>query len=177
MSPIWEIGHVAWFHERWELRHLRGEASVHPHADEFWDSAAVSHHSRWELPLPSREATLQYMRDTMDKALERLPDRDLTSHEAYFYWLGIMHEDMHGEAFTYTRQTLGYPAPVIWRAAVSALGRGGRGREMPRGQHTDRERSPARPSRIRQRKSETGTRKPLLHRALCGYERSVRRLR
>lgn len=118
--PIWEMGHVAWFHERWELRHLRGEASVHPHADEFWDSAAVSHHSRWELPLPSRAQTLQYMRDVMDKALDRLPDRDLTAHEAYFYWLGIMHEDMHGEAFTYTRQTLGYPAPSGWRApAVS----------------------------------------------------------
>src|ERR1700738_179620 len=75
--PIWEIGHVAWFHERWELRYLRGEASGHPHPEEFGAAASVSHHSRWELPLPSRAATLQYMQDAMDKALDRLPDRDL----------------------------------------------------------------------------------------------------
>lgn len=117
--PIWEMGHVAWFQEKWALRHLRGESSLHPHADAFWDSAAVSHHARWELPLPTRDGTLDYMRATLDAALERLPDRDLTDDEAYFYWLGIMHEDMHDEAFTYTRQTLCYPPPKGWHRAAS----------------------------------------------------------
>jgi gamma-glutamyl hercynylcysteine S-oxide synthase len=116
--PIWEMGHVAWFQERWALRHVRGEASIHPHADEFWDSAAVSHHSRWELPLPSRTATLQYMQEVLGRVLDRLPPRDVSEDQAYFYWLGIMHEDMHDEAFAYTRQALGYPAPVRWRAAA-----------------------------------------------------------
>lgn len=122
--PIWEIGHVAWFHERWALRHLRGEASIHPHADEFWDSAAVSHHSRWELPLPSRSETLAYMQEVLDMILDRLPSDGVTEDEAYFHWLGVMHEDMHDEAFAYTRQTLGYPPPPRWRrgpvAAASA---------------------------------------------------------
>ena len=27
--PVWEIGHVAWFQERWALRHLRG-LRAHP---------------------------------------------------------------------------------------------------------------------------------------------------
>ena len=116
--PVWEIGHVAWFQERWALRHLRGENSIHSHADEFWDSAAVSHHSRWELPLPSRDGTLQYMQDVLDKALDRLPNGDLTEEEAYFYWLPLMHEDMHDEAFAYTRQTLGYPPPTGWHSAA-----------------------------------------------------------
>src|SRR5207237_6246065 len=31
--------------------------------------------------------------------------------EIYFLLLTVFHEDMHAEAFTYTRQTLGYPAP------------------------------------------------------------------
>jgi iron(II)-dependent oxidoreductase len=31
-----------------------------------------------------------------------------------------MHEDMHGEAFAYTRQTLGYPPPPGWRRAASS---------------------------------------------------------
>lgn len=118
--PIWEIGHVAWFQEKWALRHLRGEASLHPHADEFWDSAAVAHHSRWELPLPSRADTLEYMSDVLDRVLERLPSDEIGDEEAYFHWLALMHEDMHDEAFTYTRQTLGYAAPRGWHAAREA---------------------------------------------------------
>jgi iron(II)-dependent oxidoreductase len=118
--PIWEMGHIAWFQERWALRHLRGESSIHPHADEFWDSAAVSHDSRWKLPLPSRTSTLQYMQEVLDRVVERLSVDSVSDHEAYFYWLGIMHEDMHGEALAFTRQTLGYPAPVGWRVAQSS---------------------------------------------------------
>jgi gamma-glutamyl hercynylcysteine S-oxide synthase len=38
------------------------------------------------------------------------PERDYLAQYAVF------HEDMHTEAFTYTRQTLGYPAPAIGRA-------------------------------------------------------------
>lgn len=128
--PVWEMGHVAWFQERWALRHLRGEASVHPHADEFWDSAAVSHHARWELPLPSRVKTEQYMRDVLDSVLERLPSGDVTDEEAYFHWLGVMHEDMHAEAFAYTRQTLGYPPPAGWRSAVATAAPEASGRDI-----------------------------------------------
>lgn len=117
--PLWEIGHVAWFQEKWALRHLRGRASLHPSSDEFWDSAAVSHHARWELPLPPRAATQQYMQDVLDAVLERLSRDAVTEDEAYFHWLGVMHEDMHGEALAYTRQTLGYPAPPGWRPAAS----------------------------------------------------------
>ena len=128
--PVWEMGHVAWFQERWALRHLRGEASVHPHADEFWDSAAVSHHARWDLPLPSRVKTQQYMRDVLDRVLERLPSGDVTDEEAYFHWLGVMHEDMHAEAFAYTRQTLGYPPPAGWRSAAATAAPEASGRDI-----------------------------------------------
>src|SRR5579864_8843622 len=115
--PVWEIGHVAWFQERWALRHLRGERSIHPHADEFWDSAAVSHHARWELSLPSLTSTQCYMQQVLDAVLERLSEGGVSEDEAYFHWLAIMHEDMHGEALAYSRQTLGYPASPGWRPA------------------------------------------------------------
>jgi iron(II)-dependent oxidoreductase len=106
---------VAWFQEKWSLRHLHGAPPIHPNGDQFWDSAAVSHHARWELPLPPRIATQQYMQAVLDAALEKLPAGDISENAAYFYWLAIMHEDMHGEALAYTRQTLGYPPPVGWR--------------------------------------------------------------
>ena len=114
--PVWEMGHVAWFQEKWARRHTRGVASSHPHADEFWDSAAVSHHARWELPLPSRKATAEYMQEVLDRVLDQLTTEPAAPEDAYFYWLAAMHEDMHGEAFAYTRQTLGYPAPAGWMA-------------------------------------------------------------
>jgi iron(II)-dependent oxidoreductase len=108
---IWEMGHLAWFQEKWALRHLRDLQPIRPDADSLWDSAAVAHDARWELPLPSRGETLVYMQQVLDRVLEKLSQGDASPDESYFHWLVAMHEDMHGEAVTYTRQTLGYPAP------------------------------------------------------------------
>ena len=110
--PVWEMGHVAWFQEKWTLRNLDGKDSIRPWADAAWDSAAVAHDDRWGVaPVPSREETLHYMHEVLDRAIDRLPDGEISDRDAYFYWLVAMHEDMHGEAFTYTRQTLGFAAP------------------------------------------------------------------
>jgi len=110
---VWEMGHLAWFQEKWALRHLRDLEPIRPDADSFWDSAAVAHDARWELPLPSRGETLVYMQQVLDRVLEKLYQGDASPDESYFHWLVAMHEDMHGEALTYTRQTLGYPAPTF----------------------------------------------------------------
>src|SRR5512145_747441 len=59
---LWEIGHVAWFQERWALRHLHGHQPLLEGGDAFYDSANVAHDTRWDLWLPSREKTLEYMR-------------------------------------------------------------------------------------------------------------------
>jgi iron(II)-dependent oxidoreductase len=114
--PVWELGHVAWFQERWALRHLRGEAPLRADGDSFWDSSAVPHHDRWILPLPSRAETLAYMQEVLDRVMERLAADEADEQTAYFHWLAVMHEDMHGEALAYTRQTLGYALPPAWRA-------------------------------------------------------------
>jgi len=122
INPIlWEIGHVAWFQEKWALRHLRGAPPVLAHGDSLYDSAAVAHDTRWDLKLPSRADTLAYMQEVLDRVLDRLPAGDLAENDAYFHWLPVMHEDMHDEAFTYTRQTLGYPAPRIANAQPASL--------------------------------------------------------
>ena len=110
---LWEIGHVAWFHEKWVLRHLGNEEPLRRDGDALYDSARVPHDTRWDLPLPSREETVAYMQRVLTRILERLGSRDPGEEEAYFHRLGIFHEDMHAEAFTYTRQTLGYPRPRL----------------------------------------------------------------
>jgi iron(II)-dependent oxidoreductase len=118
--PVWELGHVAWFQEKWARRQLSGGDSIHPQADAFFDSASVAHDTRWELPLPSREETTRYMQDVLEHVVARLERHEATPEEAYFHWLAAMHEDMHGEALAYTRQTLGYAAPKLTNGAPQA---------------------------------------------------------
>jgi iron(II)-dependent oxidoreductase len=112
---LWEIGHVAWFQEKWALRHLRTCVSCMEGADGLYDSAAVAHDTRWDLPLPTRNQTLQYMERVLDRVTESLGPDPLTHDEVYFHLLPLFHEDMHAEAIAYTRQTLGYPAPRFRR--------------------------------------------------------------
>jgi iron(II)-dependent oxidoreductase len=107
---LWEIGHVAWFQERWVLRR-GGEPPIRADADDLYDSAAVAHDRRWELPLPDRDDTLRYMARVLERAIESCSEQE--PEDAYFLLLALFHEDMHDEAFTYTRQTLGYPPPRL----------------------------------------------------------------
>jgi gamma-glutamyl hercynylcysteine S-oxide synthase len=110
---LWEIGHVAWFQEKWVLRHAAGMPSLRADADSLYDSSAVPHDIRWSLPLPSRAATLAYMTAIEERICERLERREPSEWDRYFLMLAVFHEDMHTEAFAYTRQTLEYPPPRI----------------------------------------------------------------
>jgi iron(II)-dependent oxidoreductase len=113
VNPLWwEIGHVAWFQEKWLLRHGFGEAPILKDGDALYDSSAVPHDVRHDLPLPTRAETLRYMQAVRDHALDHLDRRKATHELLYLALYTVFHEDMHGEAFTYTRQTLGYPAPL-----------------------------------------------------------------
>jgi gamma-glutamyl hercynylcysteine S-oxide synthase len=115
---LWEIGHVGWFQEKWVLRHASNLRPILDDADARYDSSAVAHDTRWDLPLPTRAETLIYLGMVQRQVLRQLeaarnPELD------YFVLLSIFHEDMHGEAFLYTRQTLGYPAPASLQSPLT----------------------------------------------------------
>jgi gamma-glutamyl hercynylcysteine S-oxide synthase len=117
VNPVlWELGHIAWFQERWCLR-WRGDgslsASVLPRADALYDSTAIAHDLRWDLPLPALEATLAYQDRVLDLVQERMQRESDNPSLAYFVQLCVFHEDMHAEAFHYTRQTLAYAVPQL----------------------------------------------------------------
>jgi iron(II)-dependent oxidoreductase len=116
--PLWELGHVAWFQEKWVLRAALGREPLRADADALYDSAKVAHATRWDLPLPSRAETVRYLEDVRDAVLEVVEREEVR----YFVALSVFHEDMHGEAFGYTRQTLGWPAPQGGRAVVDGGG-------------------------------------------------------
>ena len=129
VNPLrWEIAHVAHFQEFWLLRHLRGFEAIRPlphlDPDTLYDSARVAHDTRWDLPLPSKQQTIDYTRRILDRVLEeacKAPARDASGFDdEYFLQLSLLHEDMHNEAITYTRQTLAYSAPRMGESGEDA---------------------------------------------------------
>ena len=115
--PLWELGHIAWFAE-WFI--LRAASSSHPadatrhslltRGDDWFDSNTVPHRSRWSLDLPAPGALKTYCHEVLDRVLDKLSREANTDAALYPYRLALAHEDMHGEAFLYTLQTLGLGA-------------------------------------------------------------------
>ena len=116
--PLWEIGHVAWFQEKWVLQHLRKQKPILEGGDALYNSAEVAHDTRWELRLPSREKTLDYMQLVLNRVNDAMSSKEPSEEEKYFHLLATFHEGMHDEAITYTRQTLAYPPPRLNNASA-----------------------------------------------------------
>ena len=126
--PLWELGHLAWFAEWFVLREALStdpvaaqRSSLLTKGDDWFDSNTVPHDSRWTLGLPSTGALKTYCHEVLDRVLDKLsrePNQDEAGPGAqaealYPYRLALAHEDMHGEAFAYTLQTLGVLLPPV----------------------------------------------------------------
>ena len=126
VNPLrWEIAHTAYFYEYWVLRQHLGEAPALAQADALYDSITIAHDTRWDLPLPDLAATLDYMREVQARVCRHLEQDPADPQRDYLTQYAIFHEDMHTEAFTYTRQTLGYPTPDFAAPAQVPAGGGG----------------------------------------------------
>jgi iron(II)-dependent oxidoreductase len=108
---LWEIGHVAWFHENFILRREYGHAPLLERGDQLYDSIAIAHDARWDLPLYSLVEIRDYMARVLDALIGRLDGGMASERDSFLYRFTALHEDMHDEAFTWTRQTLAYPTP------------------------------------------------------------------
>ena len=123
LNPIaWELGHLAWFAEFWILRgpHTLGPAGFVDAArppriagpDAIFESARLAHADRWTAPLPGRAELASTLAAQLDACLEALPRDPEDDAGHYFHRLALFHEDMHGEAFAWSRATLARPAPA-----------------------------------------------------------------
>lgn len=110
---LWELCHLAYFQEFWVLRQGAGKKPSRPDVDDLFDSITIGHETRWRLPIPDREGAFDYVRTVRDRVLELIETGDLSDQLRYYILYSIFHEDMHTEALTYVRQTLGYPAPEL----------------------------------------------------------------
>lgn len=114
INPLpWEIGHTAYFHEYWCIRQRHGLQSAIDNADELYDSIHIAHDTRWDLPLPSLDDIRDYMDQVQVRELQLLQAEAESEEALYLYRYALFHEDMHTEAFTYTRQTMQHPAPLL----------------------------------------------------------------
>ena len=123
--PLWELGHIAWFQELWTSRNPARDdgvrcnptfarlPSVMAQSDNLYDSSAVAHDSRWSLPLPTTDATKDYLAATLQKTLNLLETAGQSDDALYFYRLVLFHEAMHLEAAIYMAQALGVAVDVM----------------------------------------------------------------
>lgn len=110
---IWEIGHVAWFYEFFILREEYGHRPLLERGDALYDSIAIAHDTRWDLPVYPLGEMKDYMAKVLDTLIQRLDGGVASERDSYLYQFTAFHEDMHDEAFTWARQTLAYPTPVF----------------------------------------------------------------
>lgn len=117
---IWEIGHVAWFHEQFILRMLYDFDPTIANGDDLYDSIDIEHTVRWDLPLLQLNECLSYIDEIKNKLFDRLDKPEASEQDSFIYQFATFHQDMHNEAYSYTRQTLAYPTPNF--AAAKDLG-------------------------------------------------------
>jgi len=117
--PLWELGHIAWFAEWFILRAAQSSdpasaqrVSLLTKGDDWFNSNMVPHDGRWALGLPKAGALKTYCHEVLDRALDKLSRAPNDDQALYPYRLALAHEDMHGEAFAYTLQTLGATMPL-----------------------------------------------------------------
>jgi gamma-glutamyl hercynylcysteine S-oxide synthase len=117
--PLWELGHIAWFAEWYVLREAQSSnpaaaqrPSLLSRGDDWFDSNTVPHRARWSLDLPGPGALKMYCHEILDRVLDKLSRAAGDDATLYPYRLALAHEDMHGEAYAYTLQTLGVAAPA-----------------------------------------------------------------
>ncbi len=114
LNPFrWELGHVAFFYEAFVLRPLGLTAPLMAGGGDLYNSFEVDHDDRWSLDLPPRGKVLEALEQVREMVLGHLQTSPPGPAETYLCLLAVLHEDMHGEAFTYMRQTLKYPAPRL----------------------------------------------------------------
>lgn len=117
--PLWELGHIGWFQERWLGRNLQRQlgrfcdpsaarlASIEPQADRWWDPERAT--QGCALDLPGLAPTKSYLLDTLESTLELLDKATEDDEALYFYRLALFHEDRHGEHLICLAQSLGLP--------------------------------------------------------------------
>lgn len=126
--PLWALGHIAWFQERWIARHVQSHLGVHSdptaarlpsllaQADVWWDESLSPTTARVALTLPDLQEIKVYLLNTLENTLDLLAKTPETDDALYFYRLALFHEDSHAEVLIQMAQALGIALPLAMPA-------------------------------------------------------------
>ncbi|MDE2046867.1 MAG: SUMF1/EgtB/PvdO family nonheme iron enzyme [Betaproteobacteria bacterium] len=122
--PLWTLGHIAWFAERWTLRHEPAggsatRAPLLPQADALYDPLRVAQRARWEAPSPPLQALKDNLQATLEASLEQLATLPATDASLHAHRMVLFHEELHAEALHEALQALGLRELPVMRRALS----------------------------------------------------------
>jgi ergothioneine biosynthesis protein EgtB len=116
--PLWELGYIGWFAERYVLREADAGAAIATQhtsmltkGDAWFDPNVCPHSERWKLALPSTGAVKMYCHEVLDRVQDKLSRCNAEDAALYPYRLALAHEDLCGEALATSLQTLGVILP------------------------------------------------------------------
>lgn len=130
--PLWLLGEVGWFQERWIGRNLQrhlGERcdasatrlpSIVPEADATWEARGADPGAG---ELPAADALRDFLLQTLESTLELLERAPETDEGLYFFRLALLHEDLQAELLMETAQSVGLPLAASRVAPAQALTR------------------------------------------------------
>lgn len=114
--PLWMLGHIAWFQERWCLRHQDGAVlgdSLLRDADQHYDPSNHSPGAPTGLTRANIDSVRTYLDMVLERTLARLEAAGDQPRVRNFIELAAHHEDVVAEALHAARQALGYGAPLL----------------------------------------------------------------
>ncbi len=126
-DPFAIAGHVGWFAEAWTARNMQRAqgmacpqrptrlASLHPHADAWWDGEAAVRDPAAADP----QAVRGYLLETLEGTLELLAKAQESDDALYFYRLALFHEDLRGEQLVEIAQERGVALPLAGPHALT----------------------------------------------------------
>lgn len=111
--PVWDLGHMANFEERWLVQRLLECGELHAGFNEIYDAFKHARKERPSLRLLDREGVRQYMADVRGRTLDVL-DRIQSVHcdgrlleDWFLHWMLVLHEEQHQETLLQTLQMRG----------------------------------------------------------------------
>lgn len=116
-SPLWELGHIAWFTEWYVLRDAESSepgaaqrTSLLSKGDDWFDPNTLPQGVR-PLDLPSSGALKTYCHEILDRTLDKLGRAANDNDALYPYRLALAYEDMWAERWKQAYQLLGLALP------------------------------------------------------------------
>jgi ergothioneine biosynthesis protein EgtB len=130
--PVWLLGHIAWFQERWIARNLQRQlgprcdptatrlAPDRDQADAWWAQEPVP---PWPSGLPEADECRDVLLQTLEGTLDLLERADASDDGLYFFRLAVLYEDLQAERLLERAQWLGLglDKPLLDAFAVPAV--------------------------------------------------------